>query len=105
MSGKTKVDEIIYGDSIMCCRGTYAQDVLYNGKCIGALMTQQRGLLQPLKEWWQKIAPEKEKDLFDHWYDSEDEGFIFGCFIKEESLIKYHQKTMAANKKELINNE
>ena len=57
-------------------------------------MTQTQGILQPLKEWYQVLADESLKDLFDWHYISEDEGFIFGCFNldSEDKYLEYVKK-------------
>lgn len=89
-----KKDKMTFGESVKCSWSTSAQDVIINKKVVGALMTKRQGMLKPLKEWYQILAPEDHENKFDYSYMSEDKGFIFGCFEleSEDKYLEYVKK-------------
>ena len=86
---KISIKDISFGESEQCSWATAGQDIIANGKVYGSLMTSRQGILKPLKEWHQICIEESEASKFDWYSESEDKGFIFGCFEKLDDFINF----------------
>ena len=86
---KISIKDISFGESEQCSINTAGQDIIANGKVYGSLMTQEQGWLKPLREWHQICIEESEASKFDWHSESEDKGFIFGCFEELTDFVKF----------------
>ena len=85
----TDDSQITYGEMSQDGR-TFWQDLIFNGETIGALAQTETSILNPVKERYQICVIESEIDYFDGWYESEDEGYVFGYFHTLEKFIEYY---------------
>ena len=86
----TDESQITFSEDVIQEKKTYWQEIEFNGKTIGALAQVDKGFLEPIEDRYQKLAPESHMERFDGWYESEDEGYIFGYFFTLEKFIEYY---------------
>ena len=89
----TSEDQITFEDYAID-KQVHWQTIEFDGKRIGALAQWSGSFLEPHKERYQKCVPEAEAPLFDGWYESEDEGYIFGYFHTLEKFIEYYNSKL-----------
>lgn len=77
---------ITYGNEMYYSRNGVAQDILFNGGVIGALITTGGTILEPQKEIYQTLVKESQVKGSINTYISEDKGYVFAY---ENSLKKF----------------
>jgi len=75
-------------------RHSFYQDILFDDKIIGALVTTNTNILKSVKEVWQLCTEYKHKEQGDNYYITEDEGFIFLQFYSLEKFVNFLNKKM-----------
>ncbi|TXG82763.1 MAG: hypothetical protein E6R13_04475 [Spirochaetes bacterium] len=70
--------------------GTLYSNIIFKGNIIGSLTEQQTSILNPIIEKYSILSTIDNKNDFDGFIESEDEGNIFGYFTTLEKFIKYY---------------
>jgi len=86
----TDIEQQVRFDFITQEGGISWSNIVFNNEVIGVLRERQTSILNPVTEAYQRLALEQDKDLFDGWYESEDEGYIFGYFDTIDKFVDYY---------------
>ena len=96
MNIKEEVEKITFSEPIVDRRINW-QEIIYNGKVIGASAeTMPHHWSIPIETFYQKLVTEEkaielyEKGIAFGWYNSEDVGYAFAQFEELETLLEVY---------------